>query len=44
MHSAVLEYYAKPQVALWSLSFANTIANIDAKVYTNDKVSSWLPC
>lgn len=31
-------YYAKPQVALWSLSFANTIANIDNKVFNNDQV------
>ena len=36
--SVQVPYYAKPQVALWSLSFANTIANIDKKVFDNDKV------
>lgn len=31
-------YFAKPQIALWSLSFANTFANIDHEVFGNDKL------
>ena len=31
-------FYAKPEVALWSLSFANTIANVDKTLYDNDTI------
>ena len=36
--SVQVPYFAKPQVALWSLSFANTFANIDPVVFKNDRL------
>ena len=36
--SVQVPYFAKPQVALWSRSFANTFANIDHEVFGNDKL------
>ena len=31
-------FYASPKVALWSLSFSNTFANVDHENFANDKL------
>ena len=34
-------FYASPKVALWSLSFSNTFANVDHETFANDDKFLW---